>query len=294
MQELVEQERFDELARDGEAAFARAELLPWQRRELAFYAVRGFHGVYAATGQPSGLCRARGLLRRVEREVGLDDDAATATRLREVTEAGLRQQGPKDPCVALKQASAGAVTATPARLIPVKVGGSVVSHRSPPAASQSVLIDISGRRVTSRPSQPPRATTNAPTKRPLPPPMQPLKRSRERTAGGAVLLVAAAGFGAGMAAALMQRSLVNAKIVTLGKLHDAEDRNPTEAELAAIARDNHTYYKLTVASGFLGVAAGVATVAGLALLTAPQRRRAPTVAVSASPWSATLSLRGRF
>lgn len=297
MQQLVEQERFDELARDGEAAFGRLDLAPWQRRELAFYAVRGYHRTFAATGQAAGLCRARNLLRRVEREVGLGDDAAIAARLREVTEDGLRRQGPKDPCVPVKaRVPSGVPTSTPAQLLPVERS----APPAPPVADpQPVLIDISNPRRPHAP-RPPRPVAAAPRDdvqnlppAPLPGDPEPRERPRERVVAGSLLLLVSAGLGAGMAAVLLHRSDVNGQIVLLGERARAEGRKPTAAEFDDIARLADTYRDLTPIAGITGAVAGAAAIAGVVLLAAPQRRRT-TARLSASPWSAMLSLSGRF
>ncbi|MBZ5715297.1 hypothetical protein [Nannocystis pusilla] len=294
MQELVEQERFEALARDGETAFGRADLEPWQRRELAFYALRGYHRMFAATGQVAGLCRARNLLRRVEREVGLGDEAATAARLRDVTESGLAQQGPKDPCVTVKaRASAGVPTSTPAKLLPVLQR----PVAPPPAAdSQPVLIDIS-RRQTPRPPPPPRpaaiSASEPPSVAPTAVDPEPQARPRDRVLAGSLLLVVGAGLGAGMTAALVRRSDVNGEIVEIGERSDVEDRPLTPEQFDRVARLADTYRQLTPVAGVTGALAAVTTITGVVLLALPQRTR--TVArVAATPWSASLTLTGRF
>ncbi|MFY0541163.1 hypothetical protein [Nannocystis pusilla] len=179
MQELVEQERFEELARDGETAFARADLEPWQRRELAFYALRGYHRVFAVTGEAAGLCRARNLLRRVERDLGFGDAKAVASRLRDVTESGLAKQGPKNPC-SKPRAAADVPTPTPAELLPV------VQRKQPVAPpptddSQPALLDVSRHRPA------PSATRPAAAEPALPPRRRstPRRRSARVTASSA-------------------------------------------------------------------------------------------------------------
>ena len=293
MQELVEQERFEELARDGETAFSRVDLEPWQRRELAFYALRGYHRMFAATGQAAGLCRARNLLRRVEREVGLGGDTAIAARLRDVTESGLAQQGPKDPCITVKvRQPSGVPTPTPAKLLPV-----VQRPATPPPAddSQPVLIDISPNRRLRPPHSPsagPGELQAAPVAAPAIDP-EPRGRPRDRIIAGSVLLVVGAGFGAGMAAALVRRSEVNGDIVELGERAQAEGRPLTSDEFDSVAGLADTYRRLTPVAGVTGAVAAIATITGVVLLALPQRGRT-TARVSASPWSATLTLSGSF
>ncbi|MDC0715958.1 hypothetical protein POL25_03570 [Nannocystis sp. bb15-2] len=286
MQELVEQERFEELARDGESAFARVDLEPWQRRELAFYALRGYHRVFAATGQPAGLCRARNLLRRVEREVGLGEDAAIAARLRDVTETDLARQGPKDPCGKPRPAAASAPPTTPAQLLPVQ------RKPAPPPAvddGQPPLLAVSRTKPASAPATAPtRPTPDVPPAQPDPAPSP-----RNRILAGSLLLVAGLGLGAGTAVMLLRRSEANGEIVEIGETVSAQNRWPTDAELA---RANHladVYRDLTPAAGVTGAVASIAAVTGVVLLAVPQRRRA-TARVSASPWSAMLTITGRF
>jgi len=294
MQELVEQERFEELARDGETAFGRVDLEPWQRRELAFYALRGHHRMFAATGQAAGLCRARSLLRRVEREVGLGDDTAIAARLRDVTESGLAQQGPKDPCTTVKvRLPSGVPTSTPAKLLPV-VQRPATPAPPPTADSQPVLIDIS----RSKSPRPPRPTSAGADELPTIPVTAPTdpetrERPRDRIIAGSVLLVVGAGFGAGMAAALVRRSEANGDIVEIGERADVENRPITMAEFDTVTRLADTYRRLTPVAGVTGAVAAIATITGVVLLALPQRGRT-TARLSASPWSATLTLSGRF
>src|SRR5690606_12844363 len=92
------QKRYQELAEAGTAAFRRRDLEPYQRRAMAFFAVRGLHGVFAETGQVTSLCGADRLMRRVRAEVGFGDDAATAARLKAATHKLLASTGTKDPC----------------------------------------------------------------------------------------------------------------------------------------------------------------------------------------------------
>lgn len=300
MQELVEQERFEELAREGETAFGHTELLPWQRRALAFYAVRGLHGVSEASGQAAVLCRARALLRRVEREVGLDDDAATAARLRERTEQKLREQGLKDPCTPARPRPVAGTATQPAQLLPVRVDPPATSSPAVrgEADEQPVLIDIS-RRPPSPSTRPPRPTFHtqpAPAIAPASPaPPEPeVSRSRGRIVGGSLLLVAGAGFAAGMAAALVRRSEANTAILAIDKKIKVEDRDVTDAEVALALREDTIYRRSTLVAGVTGAAAVITTVAGITLLALPRQDRRTTATLSASPWSATLTLAGQF
>ncbi|WAS97090.1 hypothetical protein [Nannocystis punicea] len=291
MQELVEQERFEELARDGETAFARVDLEPWQRRELAFYALRGYHRMFAATGEAAGLCRARNLYRRVEREVGFGDTKAVASRLRDVTESGLARQGTKDPCGVKARATANVPPASPGALLPVVQRPRPVAP-PPTDASQPALLDVS--RSKSPPPTTPslRAEAAAPAG-PPPPESGPADRFRRRIIAGSLLLVGGLGLGVGTAVMLVRRSQVNGEIVEIGERVDAEQRPITSAEFERVAQLADIYRNLTPVAGVTGAVASIAAVTGVVLLALPQRGRT-TARVSASPWSAMLTLSGRF
>jgi hypothetical protein len=298
MQDLIEQERFEELAREGETAFARAELLPWQRRALAFYAVRGLQGVAEASGQVAVLCRARSLLQRVEREVGLDDDAATAARLRDQTEQKLRDPGLRDPCAVARPRSVAATPMPrPAQLMPVRVDPPAPTANAADDAP-SVLVDIPRRSAAHavRPSRPTLSTPPAPES--LPPAPEPVApeptRPRGRTIGGSLLLVAGAGLAAGMTAALVLRSEENAAIMAIDKQIKAEQRDETSEDVATVLRHDRAYRQLTAVAGVTGTAAVLATIAGVTLLAIPPQGRRTTATLSATPWSATLMVAGHF
>lgn len=98
LNDLASEQRYDALGSTAGRAFERRDLAPEQRRALAFFAVRGMHGVFEHTGDVAKLCDAQHLLRRVERELGLGDDAVVASRLRAVTEQFLSERGIDDPC----------------------------------------------------------------------------------------------------------------------------------------------------------------------------------------------------
>jgi hypothetical protein len=299
MQDLIEQERFDELARDGEAAFRRTDLEPWQRRELAFYAIRGYHKAFAVTGKAATLCRARGLLRRVEREVGFGDSAAVAARLRSTTEDGLRRQGPKDPCGAKVRGASNVPTPTPGELLPVRPSRPATSAPPPGHDDALDLIDVTAKRP--RPATRPRATMlsvtpEAPSAPPSPPAPDPeqQERRRDRVIAGSVLLASAAGLGVGMGAALWQRSEASMEMYLLLERQRNENSRPlTEPEFKRYEHLVRVYRNLTSVAGITGATASVALIAGAVLLAVKQRARA-TATVSATPTSAMLTLTGRF
>lgn len=295
MQELFEQARYEELAREGETAFAHPGLLPWQRRVLVFYAVRGLQGVADASGRPEGLCRARALLQRVERELGLEDDAAIAARLREQIDHRLRDQGPKDPCTTSRPRPAAA--SRPAQLMPVKVGVSATNPPERPTEPDSALVDIPRRNLSYPPRPPRRADPPPPPPAPPldpPPPVTPPQRNLARTVGGSILIAAGAGFAAGMTAALVRRSDANAAIIASDKQIKAEQREETPEEVADVLRHDRIYRRMTAVAGVTGGAALITTIAGVALLASPRKQPRTTASFSATPWSAALTLAGKF
>lgn len=293
VQEHLEKGRFAELAAAGEAGFRRTDLSAWQRRALAFFAVRGLHGVFAVDHAPEGLCRARRLLRAVEDEVGLADDAATAQRLRALTERELaghtceRRSSPR---------RARAVPSpTPGDEVLLPVVASQADRRDrreipPPAAPEVATVRAAETGDNPRAAVVAEAQPHVAVE----PPREP-GRSPGRLIGGSVLLVAGAALGVGFGLGLRGRDLVDAQIARLDAEIAARHRRATPEELAAGRRLNDSYRDLTIAAGAAGSAAIVALVTGVALLAAPSRRpRAMAAAPWAGPWGAGISLGGRF
>ncbi|MCY1056631.1 hypothetical protein [Nannocystis sp. SCPEA4] len=98
LQRFVEDQLWHALTAEGEAAYQRRDLAAWQRRELAFYAVSGYHRLYQANRDVEGLCAARRLLRKVERELGVGEDGPVLARLSDTTAEYIAQLGGQDPC----------------------------------------------------------------------------------------------------------------------------------------------------------------------------------------------------
>ncbi|PCC67995.1 hypothetical protein [Nannocystis exedens] len=96
-----------------------------------------------------------------------------------------------------------------------------------------------------------------------------------------------------MGAALWYRSEANGEIVEIGERVDAELRRITPMEFDRVTHLADVYRTLTPVAGVTGAAAGIAAVTGIVLLATPQRGRT-TARVSATPWSAMLTLSGRF
>ncbi|MDC0673545.1 hypothetical protein [Nannocystis radixulma] len=98
LQRFVEDQLWHALTAEGEAAYQRRDLAAWQRRELAFYAVSGYHRLYQANRDVEGLCAARRLLRKVERELGVGEDGPVLAGLSDKTAEYIAQLGGQDPC----------------------------------------------------------------------------------------------------------------------------------------------------------------------------------------------------
>lgn len=300
MQDHVEGRRYESLAYEAEAAFKRRDLTPAQRRQMAFFAVQGLHGLYEIVRQPASLCRARALLRKVERAGKLPGgDQAIAARLRIVTEDGLRAAGGKNPCGSARaQAPAPAVVAAaepaaPAAeeaLLPVGASGearpgsmdmrSVIALR-PQSPAPSTAVTTREVIVQQGPA--------APASDPRPQP-----RARGWLAAGGVFVVASAGLTAGMSVFLWNAKLENDAILDIKAKFVAEGRGPTQeekdrAENLSRQHEFQTAYAAIAAGGaVVSLAIGVAL-----LLAAPRRAR-----VAARPWggpsSVGLTIGGKF
>lgn len=152
VQDLAEQKKYRELALAGVAAFERRDLEPYQRREMAFFAIRGLHGMFEETGQVSSLCDARRLMRRVERAVGFAEDQSTADRLRRATAKHLAASGVKDPCGEPRKAKKTA-PALAARSAPTK---------EPAPVEPDTARDTSSPSAAAAPEPPPPLLGHAP------------------------------------------------------------------------------------------------------------------------------------
>lgn len=96
-----------------------------------------------------------------------------------------------------------------------------------------------------------------------------LGRPRARVIAGASLMAVGAGLAGGMTASLARRQRANAAILGIDRQATAEDRDLSEAELAAARDADRNYQRLTLAAAVLGAAMIVSTITGLALLAAP-------------------------
>lgn len=295
MQDHVEQRRYETLVYEAEAAGKRRDLTPAQRRQMVFFAVQGLHGLYQIVRQPAGLCRARGLLRRIEREGRLPaGDRAIAERLRTITEQQLRDTGLKNPCTPAKAPTSppptAAVAAAPTTesLLPVSgdeaptgpgEAGAPSSVPSPPAQVQAASAGLAG--PSPGPAAPP---AELPTG----------ARARGWLVTGSLFMVAGAGLTAGMGVYLHNASELNAAIGDIKATFQAEGRGPTQAErdLASSLNQRHEYE--TAYAAIAGGGAVVCFAAGIALLLAAPRR----ARVAAQPWggahSVGVTLGGRF
>lgn len=297
MQDHVEGRRYESLAYEAEAAFKRRDLTPAQRRQMAFFAVQGLHGLYEIVRQPASLCRARALLRRVERAGKLSSgDQAIAARLRIVTEDGLRAAGGKNPCGPARAQAAAPPTVAAAEpaaeeaLLPVSAGGearpgsmdtrSVIALR-PPSPAPSTAVTTQEVIVQPGPAAPPGDP-------------RPQPRARGWLAAGGVFVVASAGLTAGMGVYLWNAKLENDAILDIKAKFVAEGRGPTQEE---INRAENLSRQHEFQTAYAAIAAGGAVVSlaiGVALLLAAPRR----ARVAARPWggpsSVGLTIGGRF
>lgn len=300
MQDHVEQRRYETLAYEAEAAFKRRDLTPAQRRQMAFFAVQGLHGLYEIVRQPAGLCKARALLRRVERAGGLDGgDRAIAARLRSVTEDGLRETGVKNPCGPARASlpEPPVVAAAPAPESPVAEDLLPVAPGAEPAG-QSGSRDMGAVGAVE-----PRATREVQAGLgPAPGPATPVAtdlRAGPRAPGwlaaGSVFVIAGAGLAAGMGVFLHNAKLENDAILDIKAKFVAEGRGPTQAEKDRAEELSRHHEFQTAYAAIAGGAAFVCVAAGVALLVAAPPRRAR---LAARPWGAPsavgLTIGGRF
>lgn len=319
--DLAGQKRYRELALVGAAGFERRDLEPYQRRAMAFFAIRGMHGMFEETGQVANLCDAGRLMRRVQHEVGLAEDAATATRLREATEKHLAKAGVKDPCpkkapaktsgplLAEKTsphdkrakpapAARGAVTAPPL----VAEGAAKASPGEAVSGEHAVETDEDGLLAVARTAVAPKnmvARTGAEGSARPQPPRAPVRPDRDQAGadrfvqGGLAFVTLGVAASVGLGVSLHYRARASATIDVLRATADM--RGYSTPEEYAQARDlNESYRNLTVAAG-VGGALAAAGVVGAVTLFALRARRGTTLA---GPWvgpaGAGLSIRGRF
>lgn len=303
VQELAGQKRYRELAEAGAAAFKRRDLEPYQRRAMAFFAIRGLHGVFEATGEVSTLCDAGRLMRRVRAEVGFGDDAGTATRLRAATEKLLARAGAKDPCAKAKPAKPprpALAAAEPATPEPAPADPSQAAEA--PALAQAEAHDEDVPRDTSALSHVPKDTSVKPAADPGPSPLplRPVGRPErdalqsDRLLHGGVAAVALAIVGTvGLGVSLHYRGRTADTLAALRAT--ALMRGASTPEEYTQAYDlNARYGRLTAVAGVGGALAVVGVVGSLTLFTL----RAQRAKTSAGPWLgpawAGLSIRGRF
>lgn len=306
VQDLAGKKKYRELAVAGVAAFERRDLEPYQRREMAFFAIRGLHGVFEATGEVSSLCDAGRLMRRLQAEVGFGEDAGTAARLKKATERYLVETGVSEPCPRKKPVRSSApVAARPATRAPTNetrltptVGSEPHPNPATSAADDELLAVVAeeprsgdvhkdipdGRRpaVILQAPPPPASGTDRDAARPA-----------RLTHGALALLALGAVGGVGLGVTLHFRGRASDSLDALRATADM--RGESTPDEYARARDlNESYRGLTVAAG-VGGALAVVGVVGAVTLFALRARRGSTLA---GPWvgpaGAGLSIRGRF
>lgn len=305
VQDLAAQKRYELLAATAERAYERRDLAPFQRRLMAFFAIRGLHGVFEDSGQVTSLCHAQRLLRRVEREVGLDEDASTAARLRAATAKHLARSGAADPCpkpvtkpraVVLGSAPAASRAATPSDA----PADTTRPATEPVNTVEDGLLAVRGRDVPAREPDasdlsPATGTSAALATAPTgPAPAAPVQVHGERrqapnlNTGGVALLSIGAAAGAVFGASLFFRGRANDTIAAL-KMGD-----PTQDEYARAERLNESYQRLTVVAGVTGAVAIAGVVSGVVLFAVQPRRTTTAAAPWAGPTGAGLTIRGHF
>ncbi|MDC0668392.1 hypothetical protein [Nannocystis radixulma] len=328
--DLAAQKSYQALADTAERGFERRDLEPSQRRLMAFFAIRGLHGVYEGEGKVANLCRARRLLRRVERDPGLADDASTAARLAKVTAKLLVAGGGEKQCSKTTPGTRPALASrSPATSIepvvspppkptpatentavtpePARPGepGTAKPAAAPPPPAQDDLVAVGGRPLGHVPSDMFKRTTGEHARvegpaRPVRDTSLAVPSQREddraltaRTRGGIASLSVAAAAGAALGASLYYRGQATERIVGLASVAEARGES-TAAEYAEAHRLNQSHQRLTVAAWATGTVALVGLVTGVTLLVVKHRRTTTAAAPWASPTGAGLTLRGHF
>lgn len=297
--ELAGQKRYRELALAGSAGFERRELEPYQRRVMAFFAIRGLHGVFEETGEVSRLCDAGRLMRRVQAEVGFAEDADAAARLTKATEKHLAMTGVSEPCPKKKPLrTPPPLAARPAAVAPAAQQPASSGLPAQERAAEDVLLAVSaiGARVVDVPKS---MSEKSDAPGPAPRPSRDIPADRDDTRsmrlahGGFALLALGAAGSVALGLTLHYRARANATIDALRTTADMRGASTLE-EYAQARELNQSYRQLTIAAG-VGGALAVAGVVGAVTLFALRARRPTTLA---GPWigpsGAGLSIRGRF
>ncbi|MCY1060597.1 hypothetical protein [Nannocystis sp. SCPEA4] len=327
--DLAAQKSYQALADTAERGFERRDLEPSQRRLMAFFAIRGLHGVYEGEGKVANLCRARRLLRRVERDPGLADDASTAARLAKVTAKLLAAGGGEKQCSkttpgtrpALASRSPATSTETvaspPPRPTPATENTAVTPEparpgepgitepaAAPPPPAQDDLVAVGGRPLGHVPSNMSETTgETAPVEEParpvrdtslaVPSQHEDDRGLTARACGGIASLSVAAAAGAALGASLHYRGQATEQIAGLASGAEARGES-TAAEYAEAHRLNQNHQRLTMAAWATGTVALVGLVTGVTLLVVKHRRTTTAAAPWTSPTGAGLTLRGHF
>lgn len=302
VQELAGQKRYRELAVAGTAAFERRDLEPYQRRAMAFFAIRGLHGVYEETERVSSLCDAGRLMRRVQTEVGFAEDAGTAARLKAATEKLLARTGATDPCSKAKpgKVSPPAVAAAP----PAAVASAAAEPLAAPAveatAADEELLAVASR-AEVRDGHALRGTfiRSRPDGGRPPPRRDPVRADRDATRedrllhGGLASLAVGVVGGVGLGVSLYyQRRASN---MLDGLRATADMRGESTPEEYARGRElNESYKRFTVVAGVSGALVGLGVVGAVTFFALRARRGSTLAGPWIGPAGAGLTIRGRF
>jgi hypothetical protein len=304
MQEHVEQRRHETLAREAEAAYTRRDLTPEQRRAMAFFAVHGLHGMWEVGRRAAGLCQARDLLRRVERELGFANDRTIADRLRRETEAALQETGLRNPCAPAR--------ATPAQRLPLAAAAPppaaqppapmVVPAPPPAAVPQDIVPEPeTPALLASKEDRQPLVAEGAEPLDSAPAIPTPDRRRREplppsHIAGATLLFAAGTAGWVGVGVLLREATKVDDAVGSIKVKMEAEGRTmATATEIMQFNRYIDQHERLTAGAAAIGTLAGLATLGGV-LLVAIRPRPSSRMAARpwGSPWSAGVSLSGSF
>jgi hypothetical protein len=308
LHDLAGQKKYRDLAAAGAAAFERRDLEPYQRRAMAFLAIRGLHGVYEETRQVSSLCDAGRLMRRVQAEVGFAEDVETATRLRAATDKLLARTGAKDPCPRARPAKSSPRVVAAAPLLPPAASPLPPSATDPgatdpaPAAQETGADDRllavarrseSGKDHVYKDMFPKPAQDGGRAPSPTPERPDSDTRADRLLHGGLASLALGAVGGVGLGVNLYYQRRASDTIDALRATADMHGESTPE-EYARAGDLNESYKRLTVAAGVSGALAGLGVLGAVTLFALRARRGSTLAGPWVGPAGAGLTIRGRF
>lgn len=307
VQDLAGQKRYRELAVTGAAAFERRDLEPYQRRAMAFFAIRGLHGVYEETEQVSSLCDAGRLMRRVQTEVGFAEDAGTAARLKAATEKLLARTGATDPCPKARPAKRSPPEVAAAPSPPAAAATAATDPGPRPAApavqdtaAEDELLAVAPRAEVRKghvlKDMPVKTGPDVGRRSPRRGPERPdrdMTRGDRLLHGGLASLALGAVGGVGLGVSLYYQRRTSDTIDALRATADMRGESTPE-EYARAGDLNESYKRLTVAAGVSGALAGLGVLGAVTLFALRARRGSTLAGPWVGPAGAGLTIRGRF